>query len=538
MSYDKKVMDWNNEGIEPPGDLISGGWKAGMSPAPAYFNAFWSQTSKAIKELQSKAYEKPVGGIGETDLSQSVKDALKKGSEAVNKEDLDKKANIDSPSFTGKPTAPTAVESSNDTQLSNTAFVKRGIEKHAMSNTHISEGVAVYADNVYTLTGVTNFDTYNTIRFKAPNNYVIGAKFKIGTDIYDPVNADFENGELLLVTFDKVQKKVFFKSGGGVNQTLPPQVDTLTAKADDKKITLTWTISDTTYLEDFLFVYKIGSAPKSSKDGTQLVVAKSIRTTVIPGLTNGANYYIRAYPRNSKKQLQSIYKVINASPKKPDDMSGSPGPNMLVKGTMQEGYFGLVTSAEMITGDALTTLVGITQGTSQNSTTNWLKFAYKGKVLFVAQKPIRHSVSWDAINNAGAVMGTKQVAIKSLNYKARLLQGALTNPSEDGASDRGAKGSEWNRLMCAVHEQVKNKNWDYPAYVEADIQDFGTYFTDVDLITNSSAGNGSYSWCQETVKSNSPYRVVRGYYGVSVANWSTSSSKGSNGGWRPVLELI
>lgn len=314
MSYDKKVMDWNNEGIEPPGELISGGWKAGMSPAPAYFNAFWSQTSKAIKELQSKAYEKPVGGIGETDLSQSVKDALKKGSEAVNKEDLDKKANIDSPSFTGKPTAPTAVESSNDTQLANTAFVKRGIEKHAMSNTHISEGVAVYADNIYTLTGVTNFDTYNTVRFKAPNNYVMGAKFKIGTDIYEPVNADFENGELLLVTFDKVQKKAFFKTGGGENKTLPPQIDNFVAKEDDKKIKLSWTISDTTFLEDYLFVYKKGSAPQSSKDGQQMIVSKSARTTEITGLENDATYYVRAYPRNAKRQLQTIYRVVSATP--------------------------------------------------------------------------------------------------------------------------------------------------------------------------------------------------------------------------------
>lgn len=314
MSYDKKVMDWNNEGIEPPGDLISGGWKAGMSPAPAYFNAFWSQTSKAIKELQSKAYEKPAGGIGETDLSQSVKDALKKGSEAVNKDDLDKKANIDSPSFTGKPTAPTAVESSNDTQLANTAFVKRGIEKHAMSNTHISEGVAVYADNVYTLTGVTNFDTYNTVRFKAPNDYVMGAKFKIGTDIYEPVNAEFENGELLLVTFDKVQKKAFFKTGGGENKTLPPQIDNFVAKEDDKKIKLSWTISDTTFLEDYLFVYKKGSAPQSSKDGQQMIVSKSARTAEITGLENDVTYYVRSYPRNAKRQLQTIYRVVSATP--------------------------------------------------------------------------------------------------------------------------------------------------------------------------------------------------------------------------------
>lgn len=538
MAYEKTIIEWKNKGINPPQTLIDGGWKALMSPAPAHFNAFFSQASDTIKELQQKAYEKPNTGIPLADLSQPVKDAIAKGENAVSKDDLDKKANIESPTFTGSPKAPTPVESSNDTSVATTSFVGRAIATHNAKNTHLSEGTVTYSANVYTVNGVTSFTTYNTVRLKMPNDYVMGATFKIDSDTYTPVNADFEANEVLLVTFDKVQKKAFFKSGGGENQTLPPQVDTLTAKADDKKITLTWTISDTTHLEDFLFVYKIGSVPTSSKDGTQVIVAKSLRTTVISGLTNGANYYIRAYPRNSKKQLQSIYKVINATPKALDDPSGSPGPNMLAKGTMQEGYFGLVTASEMITGDALTTLVGITQGTSQNSTTNWLKFAYKGKVLFVAQKPIRHSVSWDAINTAGAVMGTKQVAIKSLNYKARLLQGALTNPSENSASDLGAKGSEWNRLMCAVHEQVKNKNWDYPTYVEADIQDFGTYFTDAELFTKNNVGDGTYSWCQETPKSNSSDRVFHGGGGVSYANWGASSNTHSNFGWRPVLELI
>lgn len=538
MAYEKTIMDWQNEGTQPPSDLIAGGWKAGMSPAPAYFNAFWSQTSKAIKELQQKAYEKPAAGIPLNDLSQPVKDAIAKGENAVQQSDLDKKANIESPTFTGSPKAPTPIESSNDTTVATTGFVGRAIATHNAKNTHLSEGSVTYNANVYTVTGVTSFTTYNTVRLKMPNNYVAGSIFKIGSDEYTPVNADFEANEVILVTFDKLQKKSFFKTGGGENQTLPPQIDNFVAKADDKKITLTWTISDATYLQDFLFVYKIGGVPTSSKDGTQVIVSKDARTTVLTGLTNDAVYYIRAYPRNSKNQLQSIYKVANATPKQPDDISGSPGPNMLAKGTMQEGYFGLVTASEMITGDALAVLVGITQGTSQFSTTNWLKFAYKGKVLFVAQKPVRYNLSWDSINSVGAVMGTKQVAIKSLNYKVRLLKGALTNPSENEATDRGAKGSEWNRLMLAVHEQVKNKNWAYPAYVEGDIQDFGTYFTDADLLTNSSFGNGSYSWCQETTKSNSSYRVIRGDNGVSYSIWYTSSSVYAYYGWRPVLELI
>ena len=46
---------------------------------------------------------------------------------------------------------------------------------------------------------------------------------------------------------------------------------------------------------------------------------------------------------------------------------------------MEEGFFGEVPASELITGDALASQVGISGGTSQNSTAGWLKFAYKGK---------------------------------------------------------------------------------------------------------------------------------------------------------------
>ena len=63
-----------------------------------------------------------------------------------------------------------------------------------------------------------------------------------------------------------------------------------------------------------------------------------------------------------------------------------PGPTTLIGGDMTEGFFGEVTSAELITGDALASEVGISAGTSQNSTAGWLKFALDDKILFVAKK--------------------------------------------------------------------------------------------------------------------------------------------------------
>src|SRR5690606_2765796 len=147
-------------------------------------------------------------------------------------------------------------------------------------------------------------------------------------------------------------------------------------------------------------------------------------------------------------------------------------------------------------------------------------------------------ISWDHIHSKNAVYGGKVVEIDGQSYKVRLMRGALTDPSENNNADRGAHESEWNRLMLPIHEQANTKKWAYPAYVESDIPDWGIGFTDADLLTHNSHGNGSYSWCQETPKSNTAFRVSRGYSGVSNSSWDTSSHSPAYYGFRPVLELL
>ena len=220
-----------------------------------------------------------------------------------------------------------------------------------------------------------------------------------------------------------------------------------------------------------------------------------------------------------------------------DDTSNAPGSKTLIAGNMFKGYFGTVPASQLITGDNLAFQVGISVGTSQFSTTNWLKFAFQNKILFISMKPIRHSISWDNINTAGCVFG-KNVIIDNLTYKVRLIKGALTDPSKDADTDRGARGSEWNALMLPIHQQSSTGTWDYPAYADPNVPDWGTRFTDVDLVTRPTGGNGAYSWCQETTTSISTDRVIRGVSGVSSLATYISSIADSRFGWRPVLELV
>ena len=100
------------------------------------------------------------------------------------------------------------------------------------------------------------------------------------------------------------------------------------------------------------------------------------------------------------------------------DLTNSPGPKILFRGNTEAGFYGFVQPSEMglvagniegkqeFNGDNLALAVGLSADTSFNKDVPLMKFHYKGKVLFVPLTGYRHSVTWDAIYNAGAVFGT------------------------------------------------------------------------------------------------------------------------------------
>ena len=340
-------------------------------------------------------------------------------------------------------------------------------------------------------------------------------------------------------------------------------VSGLSIEEDNAEITLMWTDPDDRYLDDLKIaewqgtkiIRKEGSYPVSDDDGV-LVVDNKTRNQYSSngytdvGLTNGETYYYMAFPYTEDAiTVDGANRVAGTPSSLPFDNSGSPGPSQGISGTMEEGFFGEVSSSELITGDDLASQVGISQGTSQHSTAGWLKFAYKGEILFVAKKPIRHSISWDAINTAKCVYGDsgdKTVVIGGKTYKVTLMRALepTNDPKTVASASSGVVNhySEWNRLMCQIHEQAINKNWDYPDNIESDIGILehglgsGTQgmYNDADLVVKS--GDGRYSWCQEMSTSTSR-RLSRGD-DVSYSYHYTSSFTYSHLGWRPVLRLI
>lgn len=208
-------------------------------------------------------------------------------------------------------------------------------------------------------------------------------------------------------------------------------------------------------------------------------------------------------------------------------------------GNSVTGFYGEVGVNELITGDTLAIAIGLDDG-APIADAGWLKFSLDGRVLYVAKRPLRHSISWNSINTVGAVFGTTTVVINGDTYKVRLLKGTNAGPvtRDWGYDEPYTHGSEWNRLLYRVSanpfgdtrntlgsEGIATGDW--ASYSEADIGTAMAY----------TGGNGGLSWCQETGTTGTT-RVSRGNSGVSHSTQDISSNVTTYLGWRPVLELV
>ena len=134
----------------------------------------------------------------------------------------------------------------------------------------------------------------------------------------------------------------------------------------------------------------------------------------------------------------------------------------------------------------------------------------------------------------------------------RLLTGSATDPAAEAynnqqCSDDAGGGTEWNDLLYRVHTDVPNctdPTEGMPGGSETtrhggpqDGDNWAAY-TDIELQTYSStAGDGTYCWCQEQ-GNDTARRVFRGDYGVADFHTLDVSYTYAYGGWRPCLEVV
>ncbi len=209
----------------------------------------------------------------------------------------------------------------------------------------------------------------------------------------------------------------------------------------------------------------------------------------------------------------------------------------LLAGTYEQGYYGEVLATEFITGNQLASEIGLMAGTAFNSDAGWLKFSLDYKTLYVAKKPLRYNLNWDQINATGAVTGIAQITIDGKLYKVRLLKGrgdGLTTSISNTYDGKPTHNSEWNRLMYHVSGKPF-ANASNTLASEGITEGDWAQFSEAELLTNSTYGNGSISWCQDQADT---ARCGRGRNGVSYIVSIPHGTAGFTYGWRPVLELV
>lgn len=313
----------------------------------------------------------------------------------------------------------------------------------------------------------------------------------------------------------------------------------------------------------------------SSEDGTRIYRSESPMNpaslpaplaTVGPGITSyedtnvvrGKTYYYRFESFKGTDTALSNELTVSAQPRT------GPGPQQLIAGDYEAGYFGTVDSSELFTAEEMAYRAGISGGAVIGSATPWLKFAYKGKILFTPIKPIRSGVTWNTIYAAGCALGIdavgdvlptgtvgvnqKKIVIKNgESFLVRLPKGAPSNPASWGTTGTfdtmGLEGSEWNDLLYRIFLTIPfsqvGANWSNYGYNDTWYSSFPTL-------------------CQEVV-SGQPTKVLTrgGGYGTSnfypgyadsfpasaqsetkAAGPYSSSSGTQQYLWRPILEFV
>lgn len=198
---------------------------------------------------------------------------------------------------------------------------------------------------------------------------------------------------------------------------------------------------------------------------------------------------------------------------------------------------------------------------------NWLVFNDNGTEKLVSKKPLKHSISWDELYNAGVVFGEntetpngynpynpQYVEINSKKYVVRLMRAYSDEvPINDRTNTFGnydkTKGSEWNRLILPLIKEGRSDSKSKYG-VEKDMPTLANYSWWKDFGGKSNK-SGSYSerldygvcrWMQESGHEDSEYRAFRGIdTSSSAAAYSYSSGTydyKNYRGWLAVLERV
>lgn len=275
------------------------------------------------------------------------------------------------------------------------------------------------------------------------------------------------------------------------------------------------------------------------------------------GLEFGKTYYYRTQTvKGTERATSALLKAIATT-------YTGPGPQELISGDTECGFFGEVTEQELDNPSLVMTRavgVGATYGTSPN----WLKFYYRGKILYVAKQMLAN-VSYLSLYTSKVTTGQKGAPKYPLSsaptleqYREDIIRGQrFIVRTLDGDNDRGLgfmpssptitdnvaglRDCEFSDLIFGVINKAdlklaKRKLASYP------IAEICPNYVVFDYVQQVTSGGGGYPVLRSGY--NSPNSAYAGSYITTNMLYSQYPLVIGGGstylycGWRPVLEWV
>lgn len=232
--------------------------------------------------------------------------------------------------------------------------------------------------------------------------------------------------------------------------------------------------------------------------------------------------------------------------------NSGPGGNVVLTGDETLGFMGELTDAELFTPSQL---LGASDGLMPSATNplltpgavHWLKFIWKGKILYIAKQQFFSGLSWNDVYNAGMMYGTRDngkypVGAGVWQYRPMtkvvgnktwtLIPRTIKAYSEDpiSAAKQGDASGEFNQLLGRCHVNDPNAGATTPRLAQYTYPQLG-WASSPDSIAQETTTPTTTNYI---IRGDGLTGTVFGSYRSVAKNTKTDPRQY----WRPVLELV
>lgn len=229
--------------------------------------------------------------------------------------------------------------------------------------------------------------------------------------------------------------------------------------------------------------------------------------------------------------------LLTASGVAKDYSNTGPGSKTLIAGNEDAGFFGEVSSAELIGYAALKTHLGFSAG-SVVADAGWLKFIHKGVIKFISKKGCYNGLTWNALYAAGGIYGTNDDGLypattpknqhhpftvsdgtKVCTLVPKLISGSAQDPTTITTDVITDYNSEYSDLLYRIIPGTHVNAGTFAQYVKADV-----YMHVAHAVV-------------ETISTNVTRTLIRGYQGVINSN-GQSLTKADPSGYSQCCRMV